>query len=495
MSSPVVRWELPRALGTWRWPIAVGFAAVCGSFYTLNSSEKIYWCVDGKGGDDSNLAVLRNFVRKFIPEFMKGRKPSISPEDASNILRKFERRCNVNEGVVSYFETNLLGSNSPIEDRHVECQFLKISGLFFGVFDGHSGWQCAEALENRLPFYTAVSLLPKAMLGQPVMEEELVKKFAVDEDFLADVTSEKAYKCNRIPAGDLVAKQKEIGSGVERLVHELRKEPFQLSKSDALNKAFTNLDDDICTEAIPLVEHIDQTLLTGISGSCALAAYVEDKQLYIANTGDCRAVLGSKKPDGTWVATPLSVDQVVSNQAEIQRLLSEHPGEDETVIRNKRLLGQLQPLRAFGDVQYKWNQQLHDTILHQIYGRQVVPRTSYTSPPYLTAKPVISHHHLRDNDKFLILATDGLWESLSNEKAVQLVGKLIHNQDKKKSDRDCSLLEDNAATLLIRHAIGGADHVAVAEMLSLQEQYRRLYRDDITVNVLYFDVESAPSKL
>ena len=54
------------------------------------------------------------------------------------------------------------------------------------------------------------------------------------------------------------------------------------------------------------------------------------------------------------MATPLSVDQTAENDDEVERLRLEHPGE-AFVIKNKRLLGQLQPLRSFGDIQYKWD--------------------------------------------------------------------------------------------------------------------------------------------
>jgi len=41
--------------------------------------------------------------------------------------------------------------------------------------------------------------------------------------------------------------------------------------------------------------------------------------------------------------------------------------------------------------------------------------------PILTATPSIICHHLQPNDCFLIFASDGLWEHLSNETAVEIV--------------------------------------------------------------------------
>lgn len=43
--------------------------------------------------------------------------------------------------------------------------------------------------------------------------------------------------------------------------------------------------------------------------------------------------------------------------------------------------------------------------------------------PILSSRPAVLSHPLQKNDSFLIFASDGLWEHLSNEKAVDI----IHN--------------------------------------------------------------------
>lgn len=47
-----------------------------------------------------------------------------------------------------------------------------------------------------------------------------------------------------------------------------------------------------------------------------------------------------------------------------------------------------------------------------ILGENAIPPYYYT-PPYLTAKPQVAHHQLQPRDKFLILATDGLWDFMT----------------------------------------------------------------------------------
>ena len=41
--------------------------------------------------------------------------------------------------------------------------------------------------------------------------------------------------------------------------------------------------------------------------------------------------------------------------------------------------------------------------------------------PILSANPTILSHPLHPNDSFLVFASDGLWEHLSNEKVVDIV--------------------------------------------------------------------------
>jgi len=109
------------------------------------------------------------------------------------------------------------------------------------------------------------------------------------------------------------------------------------------------------------------TLLPALSGSCALLAFLDAgrNKLHVACTGDSRAVMGVWVPSppstdgklsggGKWKVEALSEDQTGRNPKEVKRIQGEHP-EDEanTVISRGRVLGGLEPTRAFGDARYK----------------------------------------------------------------------------------------------------------------------------------------------
>jgi pyruvate dehydrogenase phosphatase len=223
-----------------------------------------------------------------------------------------------------------------------------------------------------------------------------------------------------------------------------------------------------------------------LAGSCAIAVYVEDKDVYVACTGDSRAVICRdqnylKNGQETFLSVPLSVDQTSLNPKEYARILEEHPGEESTAIVRGRILGGLMPTRAFGDARYKWSSSILATVLPHVYsnGQRGIPR-NYKTPPYVTAVPEVVHYKRDAQDKFLVVATDGLWDELDSDTVVQYTGTL-------KGD-------ENRATMLIKRAYGGnkLDRERIDHILSIPSPQSRRYRDDVSVHVIEFlsDVDS-----
>jgi pyruvate dehydrogenase phosphatase len=54
-------------------------------------------------------------------------------------------------------------------------------------------------------------------------------------------------------------------------------------------------------------------------------------------------------------------------------------------------------------------------------------------------------------------------------------------------------IDRNAATHLLRNALGsteyGIDHAKLSQLLSMSQEVVRVFRDDITITVVYFDSE------
>ena len=311
--------------------------------------------------------------------------------------------------------------------------------------------------------------------------------------------------------------------------------PSAAAIDTAIKKGFVRLDNEIVHGSVERTMKTNsksaaaELLAPALSGSCALLSFYDSssKLLRVACTGDSRAVLGRRGLNGKWTATALSEDQTGGTPSEIARLRAEHPGE-EYVVRHGRILGGLEPSRAFGDSIYKWSKEVQEQIKRNFFGRS--PPALLKSPPYVTAEPIITTTKMEpEKGDFVVMATDGLWEMLTNEEVVGLVGRWLEAQPKistgvgsthgesnswikswlsspekslpveettaaggsvegqRKPIRQLQwnldenenrfVVEDkNAATHLVRNALGGKNRDMVCALLTLPSPYARRYR-------------------
>ncbi|XP_035213953.1 pyruvate dehydrogenase [acetyl-transferring]-phosphatase 1, mitochondrial-like [Stegodyphus dumicola] len=429
--------------------------------------------------------------------------PKLSPQEVSSILRINEASYEVNVSSVRAFDANQLSSNIPIEDRICVARCRYTTGMLFGVFDGHGGPAVAEIISQRLFDYIALTLLPVSIL------RELVES---NTNFYGKLT-ETLTETSLPPKLQQIHNNSLKKYAVEML--RTQGENFDFQMQHALSQAFLKLDNDLSQE-IQEYSHKDAEMLAyAIMGACACVAHIDGSHLHLATSGDCRAVLGILSDANKWICKPLGNEHNTDNVEEMRRVLSEHPkSEMNTVIKNERLLGQLAPLRAFGDFPYKWKGALQKKLLLPAFGSGIIPPSYYT-PPYLTAQPEVFHHHLTARDRFLILASDGLWEQMLPHKVVKFVGEHMSGKqtlDLLKLPRKHMRLEEineilmqrhiglskkpidaNASTHLIRNALGrteyGVEHSRLSAMLSLPDDMVRNFRDDISVIVVYFDTD------
>jgi pyruvate dehydrogenase phosphatase len=414
----------------------------------------------------------------------------LTPEQATAKLRKNEESWLVGRGAgVVRYDVVQIPSNDPIEDDHAE-KIIEVpqsvaaadtgaassDWMFWGVFDGHSGWVTSAKLRQTLISYVARELNSTYTSSLPTPE-------AIDA---------------------------------------------------AIKTGFVRLDNEIVHESVKKVQKAQsklaaaELLAPALSGSCALLSFYDSrsKLLRVACTGDSRAVLGRRGANGKWTATPLSEDQTGGTASEAERLRKEHPGEPN-VVRNGRILGGLEPSRAFGDAYYKWSLKTNQELKKDYFSR--TPSSLLKTPPYVTAEPIITTTKVEpEKGDFVVMATDGLWEMLTNEEVVGLVGEWLdaegsangrNNQsqswlsswfsaDKKlpveqKASSDGTgqrapirqqqwgmkaslnerfVVEDkNAATHLVRNALGGKDQDQLSALLTLPSPISRRYRSVIDI--------------
>jgi len=165
-------------------------------------------------------------------------------------------------------------------------------------------------------------------------------------------------------------------------------ERFAESVEDSVRKAFFRAD----------LALADDSLINRSSGTTALTALVLGRRLLVANVGDCRAVLCRKG-----VAVEMSKDHRPTYDAERQRVI-----ESGGYIEDGYLNGVLSVTRALGD----WDMKL--------------PQGS-ASP--LIAEPEICWTTLTEEDEFLIIGCDGIWDVMTSQHAVSTVRKGLRRHD------------------------------------------------------------------
>ncbi|XP_026163665.1 pyruvate dehydrogenase [acetyl-transferring]-phosphatase 1, mitochondrial-like isoform X2 [Mastacembelus armatus] len=424
----------------------------------------------------------------------------------------------------------MLPSNHPGEDRRSSATCLPGRGaVLFGVFDGHAGMACAHSISQRLFYYIAVATLSLSTLAEierAVEEERAVTPLLEWHKHPHD------HSC---PDGGTTSFHSLRNYWQERLEDNDDKDEVGGTVASALINAFRRLDYDLSVEAqvhlsMSLSRQVSLTgemvslsspLQVALSGCTACVVHISNGVLHVANLGDSRAVLGVQEPDGRWSAISLTNDHNAQNPDELKRILVEHPlSEMRTVVRHDRLLGLLLPFRAFGNIRFKWSAEmlnrLYETrpdILSVVSEAARMLPPHYLTPPYLSAEPEVTQYHIRPADKFLVLATDGLWELMHRQTVIQLVGEHLTGLQKQgpvipsvgmtlgalqrllleRRGRVLSVLEDqNTATHLLRHALGDDGYGVVApnrlvKMLSLPLELARRYRDDITITVIHLN--------
>ncbi|KAJ3704439.1 hypothetical protein LUZ61_008144 [Rhynchospora tenuis] len=164
---------------------------------------------------------------------------------------------------------------------------------------------------------------------------------------------------------------------------------YSVCWEDAMVESFRRLDAEVAAN-----KHKERFMHDGVEpdfkgtvGSTALAAVVGEKRIIVANCGVSRAVLYR---GGSAVA--LSSDHKPNRPDEMKRI--EEAGGKVIESHGHRVWGILATSRSIGDDKLK---------------------------PWVICEPEVTIIERAEEDEFLILASDGLWDVISNETACGIV--------------------------------------------------------------------------
>ncbi|GFZ12261.1 protein phosphatase 2C family protein [Actinidia rufa] len=242
--------------------------------------------------------------------------------------------------------------------------------------------------------------------------------------------------------------------------------------ADVLKNAFSATEEDflnLVKKSLPVRPKIASV------GSCCLVGAISHDVLYVANLGDSRAVLGRRcfeEKKREVVAERLSTDHNVASEEVRKEVEALHPDDSDVVVDCHgvwRIKGIIQVSRSIGDVYLKKPEFFRDPIFLQ-FGNPFPLRR-----PLLTAEPSIIKRNLKPEDLFLIFASDGLWEQLSDEAAVEIVYKNPRAGIAKRLV--VAALQEAAKKREMRYK----------DIKKIEKGIRRHFHDDITVIVVYLD--------
>ncbi|XVE49879.1 hypothetical protein DITRI_Ditri01bG0117700 [Diplodiscus trichospermus] len=139
------------------------------------------------------------------------------------------------------------------------------------------------------------------------------------------------------------------------------------------------------------------------SGSTAVSIVKQGSNLFMGYIGDSRAIMGSKDSNDSLVAIQLTVD-----------LKPDLPREAERI---KRCKGRVFALQDEPEVPTVWLpfDDAPGLAMARAFGDFCLKEYGVISIPEF------SHRFLTERDQFIVLASDGVWDVLSNEEVVEIV--------------------------------------------------------------------------
>jgi len=311
------------------------------------------------------------------------------------------------------------GRRPRMEDRFVVHANMSGSGVsLYAVFDGHGGEFAANYAKDHLI----------DNLKRKVMElKKLISKGGVGDDKYLSPVKKVPSKTNIPPPAERKPSIKKTSSMMEDAVKTSQiTDPYLLDKLESLIRPITRevrpsrqsvsaepppelssyldsnvsinygrlLTDEVLAADRLLVEMAKKS--RDVAGSTALLALVEGTRLIVANVGDSRGVMCDSKGQ----AIPLSFDHKPQQSREKKRI--EEAGGSVSFNGVWRVAGILATSRALGDYPLK-------------------------DKKLVIADPDILTFELADyKPQFLILASDGLWDTFSNEEAIAFIKSRLH---------------------------------------------------------------------
>ncbi|XP_054783697.1 probable protein phosphatase 2C 21 isoform X2 [Prosopis cineraria] len=278
-----------------------------------------------------------------------------------------------------YGLSSMQGWRKTMEDAHAAHPDLDESTSLFGVYDGHGG--------------KAVAKFCAKYLHQQVLEHEVY--LAGD---LGTSLQHSFLRMDEMMRGQRGWRELAVLGEKSKRLFNMRCWFIRTPKSGSVNGHV----DDWAFEEVTNKNDIPQGPHCGFrvpkAGCTACVAVIRGNHLLVANAGDSRCVLSRKGQ-----AQNLTKDHKPDLEVEKYRIL-----KAGGFIQFGRVNGCLNLTSAIGDIEFKENKLLPAD-------KQMV-----------TADPELTYVELCNDDEFLVIACDGIWDCMSSQHLVDF----IHEQSR-----------------------------------------------------------------
>lgn len=354
--------------------------------------------------------------------------------------------------------------------KHQEDRFVCIPDFYegygyFGIYDGHGGFEIAEFLRQKLHLEILAALRAQndvelalhlgflacdasilepenmAALNEMVEEENKGgiaskilkhKKSPEESETSDDDQSQHAGPSKKICTENLSnattsaetiiqdicqhiagpsqesksSKKDSKGMDIEKPIQYLLNDDIEPSDPEDEDYDFDEAEESSSTESDEesssiSVDEFFNSEPGYLSGSTATVAIVSGSRVFIANVGDSRCVLSRNRE-----AIDLSLDHKPDDPRELARI-SLNGG---SVSGDGRVNNCLNLSRAFGDYKFK--------------GDSFIP-----TQQCITAEPYVTSIFIHDEDDFLVIASDGIWNSMDSQDVVDYIHVRLRDQD------------------------------------------------------------------
>ncbi|MBA0594329.1 hypothetical protein Gorai_011238 [Gossypium raimondii] len=274
---------------------------------------------------------------------------------------------------VRYGLSSMQGWRAAMEDAHAAYPDLDESTSFFGVYDGHGGKVVAKFCAKYL-------------------HQQVLKHEAYATGDIGASVHRAFFRMDEMMRGQRGWRELAIlGDKIDKFTGMIEGLIWSPKGGEGIDQ-----DDDWAIEEGP---HSDFSGPT--SGSTACVAILRNNQLVVANAGDSRCVISRKGQ-----AYNLSRDHKPDLEAEKERIL-----KAGGFIHAGRVNGSLNLSRAIGDMEFKQN--------------KLLPAEKQT----VSANPDINTVELCDDDDFLVLACDGIWDCMSSQMLVDFIHEQLRSSE------------------------------------------------------------------